>query len=122
MLNYAYMNTMLLDAVTAGEITAQLPSETALNCLSDYFSALADVTRLKILSALSVSTLCVTDISALTGINQTTVSHQLRHLKSVRLVKSTRQGKVMFYSLGDKGFSTIMGCAVTSVFERESLW
>lgn len=121
MIRYAYMNTMLLDATTADEIVSQLPSESALNLITDYFSALADVTRLKIMSVLSLSTLCVTDISALTGINQTTVSHQLRLLKSVRIVKATRQGKVMFYSLNDKRFSNIMGNAVASVFERESV-
>lgn len=116
-----HMNTMLIDSVTADEICEQLPSDGALGMLTDYFAALADITRLKILSALSVSTLCVTDISVLTGLNQTTVSHQLRLLKSVRLVSASRQGKVMFYSLNDKGFSDIMGSAVASVFERESL-
>lgn len=115
------MNTMLIDSVTAGEISSQLPSDDALMLLTDYFEAFADVTRLKILSVLSVSTLCVTDISALTGINQTTVSHQLRMLKSVRLVRGVRQGKVMFYSLSDKRFGNIMDCAVTSIFDRESV-
>ena len=121
MVRYAYMNTMLLDAVTADEICSQLPNDNALNLLTDYFSALADTTRLKILSALSISTLCVTDISALTGLNQTTVSHQLRLLKSVRIVSALRQGRVTFYSLKDKRFSNIMDCAVTSVFEMESV-
>ncbi len=117
-----HMNTtILIDGVTADEICAQMPSDVALGMLTDYFAALADITRLKILSALSMSTLCVTDISVLTRLNQTTVSHQLRMLRSVGLVRASRQGKVMFYSLNDKGFSNIMGSAVASVFERESL-
>lgn len=112
------METMLLDSVTADNIMGNMPSDGALNELADFFSALSDVTRLKILTALSASKMCVTDLSRLAGLNQTTVSHQLRFLKSVRLVEAKRQGKVMFYSLTDAGFVKIMDIAVGSVFTR----
>ncbi len=115
------MNTMLIDSITAEEIEKDLPGDRSLSRLADFFASLSDVTRLKILSVLSQSTLCVTDIAALTSLNQTTVSHQLRTLKGVGIVTSKRQGKVMFYSLADRGFSNIMELAVSAVFERETV-
>ena len=51
------------------------------------------------LSALAISEMCVTDVSAVLGINQTTVSHQLRLMKNLGAVRARRQGKVIFYSL-----------------------
>ena len=57
----------------------------------------ADATRLRILSALAISEMCVTDISRVLGINQTTVSHQLRFLKDAGIVRCERHGKIIFY-------------------------
>ena len=51
------------------------------------------------LSALAISEMCVTDLSRVLDINQTTVSHQLRLLKNLGIVKSERSGKIIFYSL-----------------------
>lgn len=101
-----------MDNLTAERIERELPGDTALGRLADFFDALSDRTRLKILSALSVSTLCVTDLAALTGLNQTTVSHQLRVLKTNRIVTTSRQGKVIFYSLADRAFLSLMNIAV----------
>ena len=64
-----------------------------------FFSIFADATRVRILSALAITEMCVTDISRVLNINQTTVSHQLRFLKNVGIVKAARLGKVIFYSL-----------------------
>ncbi len=112
------MNTLLLDSLTAADVERSLPSENKLGVLADFFDALSDVTRLKIVSALSVSKMCVSDLSALTGINQTTTSHQLRTLKTARIVESTRQGKVVFYSIAGGGISRIMGLAVGAVYRE----
>ena len=106
------MNTMLLDSLTAAKVENNLPSANSLGMLADFFDALSDVTRLKIVSALAVSTMCVTDLSRLTAINQTTVS---RILKSARIVDSTRQGKVLFYSLKEGEIPRIMSAAVGAV-------
>ena len=65
-------------------------------------------TRVKILSALAISELCVTDLSRILEINQTTVSHQLRFLKSAGIVKSIRQGKIVFYSLVDDTINDVI--------------
>lgn len=109
------MNTMLLDNVTASEIVDNMPSDRSLECLAGFFSALSDLTRLKIVAVLAASTLCVTDIACLTSLNQTTVSRNLRILKSMNIVRSSRQGKVMFYSLADADINGIMSIAVSAV-------
>ena len=71
-------------------------------------SVFADYTRVKILSALAISELCVTDLSRILNINQTTVSHQLRFLKSAGIVKCIRQGKIIFYSLTDDSINDVI--------------
>jgi DNA-binding transcriptional ArsR family regulator len=76
--------------------------------LCDFLSALGDGTRLKILSALAIKDMCVNDLSIGLGLNQTTVSHQLKNLRSVGLVKYRRQGKINFYSLRDKRVVTLL--------------
>lgn len=111
------MNTLLLDSYTAVQVADSMPNGGRLGALADFFDALSDVTRLKIVCALSVSSMCVTDLSALTGINQTTASHQLRILRTEGIVTAARQGKVMFYSLNDCGISKIMNIAVGAVFD-----
>ena len=93
------MNVLLLDKRTQSLVTDYVPTEDMLNDLVRFFSIFSDVTRLKMLSALAISEMCVTDISAVLGINQTTVSHQLRLMKNLGAVRVRRQGKVVFYSL-----------------------
>ena len=93
------MQTLLLDRRTQDMIEGYVPDGEVLTLLVRFFSIFSDSTRLRILSALAISEMCVTDISRVLGINQTTVSHQLRYLKNVGIVKASRFGKVIFYSL-----------------------
>ncbi len=94
-----HMETLLLDRRTQGLIEGYVPEGELLMSLVRFFSIFADSTRLKILSALAISEMCVTDISRVLGINQTTVSHQLRFLKDAGMVCTDRHGKIIFYSL-----------------------
>ena len=93
----------LAEAEKATE-TAQL-DEAAIRRLQDdlpeLFRVFGDSTRIKILYALFESELCVNDIAQVVGISQSAVSHQLRLLKTSKLVKFRREGKAMFYSLDD---------------------
>lgn len=93
------LQTMVNDYVPQGEILDELVC---------FFSIFSDYTRLRILSALSISEMCVSDISNLLKINQTTVSHQLRFLKTLNAVKTQRQGKVVFYSLRSELLSDVL--------------
>lgn len=78
-----------------------ISSEETLN-LSELFKALCDTTRVKILYALSINELCVCDIADIVGMSQSAVSHQLRILRTMRLVKYRKEGKSVFYSLNDQ--------------------
>ena len=70
--------------------------------LSDFFKVLGDKTRINILYALAEDELCVCDIAYLLGMTQSAISHQLRLLKQTRLVRSRREGKIVFYTLDDE--------------------
>ena len=90
---------MLLDKRSADLVREYVPFCDVLESVVMFFSIFADPTRVRMLSALAISEMCVTDLSRILNINQTTVSHQLRLLKNLGIVKSERYGKVIFYSL-----------------------
>ncbi|MGI6669937.1 MAG: ArsR/SmtB family transcription factor [Acetivibrionales bacterium] len=69
--------------------------------LSEFFKVLGDQTRLKIIFALSQCDLCVCDIAEAVGMTQSAVSHQLRIMRNMRLVKFRKEGKSVYYSLDD---------------------
>lgn len=79
----------------------ELPDEEELIDLADFYKLFSDSTRVRILSALSSSELCVYDLALVVGMSQSAVSHQLRILKTGRLVSSRREGRVVFYRLSD---------------------
>ncbi|MBQ7236487.1 MAG: helix-turn-helix transcriptional regulator [Clostridia bacterium] len=93
------LQTMVKDYVPKGEI---------LDDLVCFFSIFSDYTRLRMISALAISEMCVSDISALLNLNQTTVSHQLRLLKNLNAVTTRRQGKVVFYSLRNEVLNDVL--------------
>lgn len=103
---------LLIDRKTLTLVRDFVPREDALSDMADFFSALSDQTRIKILSALSISPMCVNDLSAVLELNQTTVSHQLKNLKNIGVVKVKRQGKVAFYSICDTNVLDVMLSAV----------
>ncbi len=102
------MQPLVLDKRTQSLIEDYVPNGEILEGVVCFFSVFSDYTRVKILSALAISELCVTDLSRILQINQTTVSHQLRYLKSAGIVKSVRQGKIVFYSLTDESINDVL--------------
>ncbi|MGN2339041.1 ArsR/SmtB family transcription factor [Clostridium cagae] len=87
---------------TVMKVKDSLPQEETLYDLAELFKVFGDSTRIKIICALFESELCVCDMAALLGMTQSAISHQLRTLKSARLVKFRREGKVIYYSLDDE--------------------
>lgn len=83
------------------QVTDKMPPDENLYDLAELFKVFGDTTRIKILYALFEAELCVGDIAQLLNLTQTAVSHQLRILKTNKLVKFRREGKVVFYSLSD---------------------
>lgn len=82
------------------------------------FAVLGDQTRQRMLAALGDGELCVCDLALATGINRTTVSHQLRVLRESHLVKQRRDGRILFYSLDDDHVAHILNVAYAHVEER----
>ena len=99
---------LLLDKRTQSLIEDYVPQGEILEGVVCFFSVFSDYTRVKILSALAISELCVTDLSRILNINQTTVSHQLRFLRSAGIVKCLRQGKIVFYSLVNDSINDVI--------------
>lgn len=93
--------TPFVDEARVDEARRALPEESTIAELTGIFKTLADPTRVRILSALATCELCVCDLSALTGVSASAVSHQLRLLRTARLVRFRRQGKMAYYSLDD---------------------
>lgn len=85
--------------------------------LGQTFKALADTTRLKILWALEQDEMCVCDLAALLGITESAVSHQLRLLRTLRLVKNRRQGTICYYRLADEHISQLIRIALDHIQE-----
>ncbi len=105
---YMEKDLLLLDKKTQGELYNYLPDDHIIEDLAGVFAVFSEPTRLKILSILSVTELCVTDISRVLDINQTTISHQLHGLAKIGFVKAKRQGKIKFYSIADKVVGKIL--------------
>ncbi len=99
---------MLIDRRLQDLVKDYVPRGEILDELVCFFSIFSDYTRLKIISALAITEMCVSDISEILCINQTTVSHQLRLLKNLNAVKTKRQGKVIFYSLKSDTLSDVL--------------
>ena len=85
--------------------------------LADLFKVFGDPTRIRILYVLSVEELCVQDIADRLSMTQSAISHQLRVLKQMELVKYRREGKTVFYSLADSHVSTILAQGLDHVCE-----
>lgn len=80
---------------------ATLPDDETAARLAALFDALSDPTRVRLLTVLMSGALCVCDLTAALGVSQSAVSHQLRLLRSLNLVRSRREGKMVWYSLDD---------------------
>jgi DNA-binding transcriptional ArsR family regulator len=100
------------------EVRKLMPNEEALLDLADLFKVFGDSTRVKIISALLHSEMCVCDIAALLGMTKSSISHQLRALRQTKLVKTRRDGKAVFYSLDDEHVGAIFATGLVHVCER----
>jgi len=83
-------------------VKSKMPREESLYDLAELFKVFGDSTRIKILWALDASEMCVCDIAVLLNMTQSAISHQLRVLKQAKLVRSRKDGKIVYYSLDDE--------------------
>ncbi|MDK2965810.1 MULTISPECIES: metalloregulator ArsR/SmtB family transcription factor [Lacrimispora] len=99
------------------QVLKAMPKEQQLMDLADFFKIFGDPTRVRILYVLSQSQMCVCDIANLLQMGQSAISHQLRILKQMRLVKFKREGKTVFYSLADGHIETILAQGMEHISE-----
>ena len=92
-------------------------SERELERLSLIYKVLGDPNRLKIVMALRNVEMCVCDLAAFTGLSESAVSHQLRRLKDLALVKNHREGQIVYYSLDDDHVSAMLDVGLEHVRE-----
>ena len=85
--------------------------------LAETFRVLGDPTRVRILDVLTSGELCVCDIAELVGLSESAVSHQLRLLRTMRLVRPRRAGRQVFYAIDDQHILELLRLALTHVRE-----
>lgn len=106
---------LVLDENAQKIVKYYLPEKKDVDCLADFFSVFCDSTRLRMLSALCVTEMCVSDLSFTLELNQSTVSHTLKFLKQYNMVKSRRDGKIIFYSAMTKCVDEVMNVGLNYV-------
>ena len=94
-----------------------IPEKETLEQIAELFKGFADPTRVHILSLLEQQELCVTDIADAVELSQSAISHQLRILKQMHLIKYRREGKNLLYSLADDHVKTILEMGLEHVME-----
>ena len=101
------------------KVREQMPEEEILYDLAELFKVFGDSTRIKILWALDQDEMCVCDIAYLLNMTQSAISHQLRVLKQAHLVKSRREGKVVYYSMADEQVKIILDQGLIHITEED---
>ena len=106
-----------IDIEKVNKIKKVMPSDDLLFDIAEVFKVFGDTTRMKIISALLESELCVGDIAEITNSTQSAISHQLRVLKQAKLVKFRKDGKTVYYSLSDEHVEMIFNMALEHIKE-----
>ena len=94
-----------------------MPDKETMERIAELFKGFCDPTRVHILSLLQERELCVTDIAEAVELSQSAISHQLRLLKQMHLIKFRREGKNILYSLADDHVKTILQMGLEHVLE-----
>ena len=100
-------------------VREHMPREELLYDLAELYKIFGDSTRIKILFALYGGEMCVCGIAELLSMTQSAISHQLRILKSAKLVKFRKEGKTVYYSLSDEHVFKILGQGLEHITEKE---
>jgi ArsR family transcriptional regulator, lead/cadmium/zinc/bismuth-responsive transcriptional repressor len=106
-----------LDVGSSAARRARMMSARTVEALAETFRVLGDPTRVRILDALSTGELCVCDIAAMVGISESAVSHQLRLLRGMRLVRPRRAGRQVYYAVDDQHIVELLRQGLTHVEE-----
>lgn len=99
-------------------VRPSMPDTSVLYDLSDFFKVMGDGTRIQLLWALEQGELCVGDLAALLNMTTSAVSHQLRALRTAKLIRSRKEGKNVYYSLNDAHVKDILEKALEHICEK----
>ena len=99
---------IVLPSTQKDVLSEYMPNDAILKKLANFFSMFSDSTRVKIITALCLGKMCVNDLSVTLNINQTTVSHQLKFLKTFGAVSSERDGQIIYYSIKNERINDVM--------------
>ena len=108
---------LILTPEEAAGVEEKLPPEEETQDLAEFFKVFGDPTRLKIMLALLCREMCVCDIALLLGMTQSAISHQLRILKQMDLVKNHREGKTILYAPADAHIVSILSQGLDHIEE-----
>ena len=97
-----------IDERKVKSVRRAMKSDEAVGMLAETFKILGDPTRIRIAFALSREELCVCDIANLLGVSQSAVSHSLRALRQMKLVKFRKEGKIAYYTLDDEHIAHLL--------------
>lgn len=101
-------------------VREQMRTDDVFTSLAELFAAMGDPTRIRLIYALAERELCVCDLAAVLGLSVSAVSHQLRLLRGLRLVKFRREGRLAYYSLDDDHVYTLLRQGLEHVDDREA--
>ena len=112
----AVCSIALIDEAKVAAARDAMPPDEILVQLAETFRVLGDPTRVRILQALSLEELCVCDMASLLGTTKSAVSHQLRLLRSLRVVKYRKDGRIVYYSLDDSHVGNLLREGLNHIF------
>ena len=110
-------NTIIHQDVVS-TVKSKLPEDKKIKKLSNFYKMFSDPTKVKILWALDISEMCVCDLAAITDVTKSAISHTLSTLKDANLVKSRRDGKIVYYSLADSCVREILEKGVSHAIDE----
>ena len=105
----------MLDTAIKPVLDYYMPCASDVNQIADLFAAFSDSTRIRLISALAISELCVGDLAEALCLSQSTVSHQLKYLRDKKIVLKKRRGKTIFYYLSGDGVLGVMNACVNQL-------
>ena len=105
------------DPLRIEEAQKKMPDTSSIEQLADFYKVMGDTTRLKLLMALETGEFCASDLANVSQMTRSAVSHQLKTLKSNKLVKSRKKGKTVYYSLDDEHIHSVLKVALEHILE-----
>lgn len=106
--------------VCRSDVEGEVLSVEQSQILAETFQVLGDPTRVRIVHALSLAEFCTSDLAAAVGMSESAVSHQLRTLRQLQVVRSRRDGKLVYYSLNDEHIRSLFQQGLEHVFETSA--